>query len=180
MILLTLLRTLTVITRIINKSIETSVFPKQWKVALVKPTPKKPHPNEYKDLRPISILPFMSKILERVVCTQMTEYLEANNILPKKQSGFRKSRSTATALMDVVDDILSAQDVGEGTLLVLLDFSRAFDTINTTLLLSKLAYYGFDNLTIKWFASYLTSRTQFVKINKNNGSECISTTLPVP
>jgi hypothetical protein len=179
MILLTLPRSLNTITTIINKSLETGVFPEQWKRAVIKPIPKTQHPLSYKDLRPISILPFMSKILEKVVAEQMTEYLESNGILPSKQSGFRKGRSTSTALADVVDDILAAQDIGEGSLLVLLDFSRAFDTIDTTLLLSKLAFYGFDYLTLKWFNSYLTGRSQYVKICKDDGSELVSRSLPV-
>lgn len=104
------------------------------------------------------------------MCTQMTDYVEKNSILPEKQSGFRKSHSTSTALIDVVDNILAAQDVGEGTLLVLLDYSRAFDTINHSILLTKLAFYGFDPSTLKWFSSYLSDRTQFVEILNNNGT----------
>jgi hypothetical protein len=66
------------------------------------------------------------------------------NILPLKQSGFRMGRSNATALLDVVDDILEGWDVGEASILVLLDYSRAFDTVNSSLLMAKLTYYGFD------------------------------------
>lgn len=141
MILMTLPRTLGIITRIVNKSVATGVFPEQWKKGVIKPIPKTQGPVSYNDLRPISILPFLSKILEKVVTEQITEYLESNNILPMKQSGFRKGRSTSTALIDVVDDLLAARDAGEGTILVLLDFSRAFDTIDNSLLLSKLGSY---------------------------------------
>lgn len=174
MILLTLPNTLSTITKIINTSLLTSTVPDLWKISLIKPIPKKQNVSTVKDLRPISILPCMSKILEKVVCNQMIKYLESENILPATQSGFRKSRSTATALLDVVDNVLAAQDHGMGTILVLLDFSRAFDAINVSLLLSKLAYYGFDPGTIKWFHSYLKLRSQLVEITGMNGKKAFS------
>ncbi|XP_059054939.1 uncharacterized protein LOC131848983 [Achroia grisella] len=148
MMLLTLPRTLDIITFIINKSIESSTFPAIWKTAVVCPIPKVTNPSNLSDLRPISILPFLSKVLERIVHLQVSYYLEANNILPPFQSGFRKRRGTITALLDVVDNVLAAMDKGNGTLLTLLDFSRAFECLNINLLLSKLRYYGFDEQTI--------------------------------
>lgn len=169
MLLLTMPRTLGIITSLINRSIQSGIFPEAWKVAKVRPLPKINNPVDLKDLRPISILPFMSKIIEKVVSMQLTEYLQVNDILPSKQSGFRKGRGTVTALLDVVDDILAGQDVGEGAILVLLDFSRAFDTISPTLLLSKLAYYGFDSVSMKWFSSYLSNRTQSVEVCGGKG-----------
>lgn len=109
----------------------------------------------------------------------MIEYLDTFKFLPHKQSGFRAGRSTATALLDVIDDILCGQDMGEGTILVLLDFSRAFDCINIDLLLSKLTFYGFDNATVKWFASYLSGRTQRVEVVHDDGSKVNSSASPV-
>uniref|UniRef100_A0A2A4IWQ4 Reverse transcriptase domain-containing protein n=1 Tax=Heliothis virescens TaxID=7102 RepID=A0A2A4IWQ4_HELVI len=179
MLTLTLPNTLQAITDIINKSIETCTFPSLWRHAVVCPIPKTGEPVTFKDLRPISILPCLSKILERVVYLQVIEYLEANSILPEFQSGFRKGRGTATALMDVVGNILEARDRGEGSILVLLDFSRAFDAINTNLLLSKLTYYGFDGASVDWFNSYLTDRSQLVQIHKEDGSTISSFPLPV-
>lgn len=174
MLMLTLPQTLGVITAIINMSIRTSTVPSIWKESIIKPIPKVNHPTGLKDLRPISILPLMSKILEKVVCIQMTEYLYSNSILPRKQSGFRKGRSTATALLDVIDDLLAGRDVGEGAILVLLDYSRAFDTINISLLLAKLTYYGFDHSTVKWFCSYLTNRSQRVEVTLPDGKKIYS------
>lgn len=109
----------------------------------------------------------------------MIEYLEANNILPDLQSGFRQGRGTATALADVVGNILEARDRGEGTILALLDFSRAFDAINTTLLLSKLVFYGFDSDAVEWFRSYLSGRSQYVEMHKEDGSIVSSSPLRV-
>lgn len=179
MILLTLPHTLGLITAIVNESIESGTFPDAWKTSIVRPIPKTNNPAGYKDLRPISILPFLSKIVEKAVCMQVTNFLEQNNILPKKQSGFRKGHGTATALLDVVDNILAAQDVGEGTILALLDFSRAFETLNISLLLSKLSFYGFDNASVKWFESYLSGRFQLVELDHSDGSKAISVTAPV-
>lgn len=179
MIVLTLPRTLNIITAIINRSILTSSFPSIWKCAVIRPIPKNNTPNDIKDLRPISLLPYLSKLLERVVYGQLQRYCERNNILPSLQSGFRKQRSTATALLDVVDNILSCQDEGRGTLLALLDFSRAFDSINVAVMLSKMLYYGFDHNTISWFNSYLVDRYQKVVIQKADGITIESDLKPV-
>ncbi|XP_052754193.1 uncharacterized protein LOC128201411 [Galleria mellonella] len=112
MIKLTMPYSLEAITSIINKSILSGTFPEAWRTAIVRPIPKGNDPTQFKDLRPISILPCLSKILERVVYLQVFEYLETNGMLPDLQSGFRKKRSTATALSDVVDNILEARDYG--------------------------------------------------------------------
>lgn len=168
-VLLTLPHTLSIITDIINKSIVTGVVPHQWKKALIIPLPKVDHPKEFKDLRPISILPFLSKILEKAIYIQLLKYIEVNKILPLFQSGFRKGRGTVTTLLDVTDNILAAQDDGQGSILTLLDFSRAFDSLNISLLLSKLSYYGFDHHSINWFKSYLGERFQAVKLLKDDG-----------
>lgn len=164
---------------IINTSIATCTFPDIWKLAIVRPLPKHSAPVELKDLRPISILPCMSKIMEKAVCVQLTAFIENNCILPEAQSGFRKGRSTTTALLDVTDTILCDQDQGMGTLLVLLDFSRAFDSLNLNLLLSKLNYYGFDSEALRWFNSYLSHRCQCVKLNLSDGSTLTSDIVPV-
>lgn len=170
MVLLTIPRTLKVITTIINRSLETGVFPESWKVAMVGPLPKIPHPMQIKDLRAISILPILSKVLEKIVHSQLSSFLENIKALPSVQSGFRKGLSTCTALADVVDNVVAARDKGMCTALVLLDYSRAFDCINIPLLLSKLTFYGVDRSAVKWFDSYLCNRKQLVKIRKIDGS----------
>lgn len=179
LVMLTLPNTLKCITSIVNKSILSSTFPSLWKIALVKPLPKISDPSDMKDLRPISILPFLSKVLEKAVYEQVLDFCNRNDIFPELQSGFRRGRSTASALSDVVDNILAAQDTGQGTILALLDFSRAFDSLNISMLLSKLSYYGFDESAIKWFHSYLSGREQRVEINKIDGSILASTHRPV-
>jgi hypothetical protein len=81
-------------------------------------------------------------------------FLEGHKIIPICQSGFRKRHSTPTALINVFDDILRALDKGMMTLLILLDFSKAFDTISHNLLIAKLKYIGFSINTIDWVNSY--------------------------
>lgn len=140
LIIQTLPHSLKAITHIINKSIQSSRFPHVWKIATVDPIPKNSDPADVTELRPISILPCLSKVLERVMYNQVSTYCEANDVLPSYQSGFRRGHSTNTALLDVVNNIICSQDGGKGTLLVLLDFSRAFDCINIPLMLAKLFF----------------------------------------
>lgn len=171
MIRMTLVVTLPIITRIINKSITSKKIPDTWKIAKVIPLPKGTTVEEFKDLRPISILPVLSKIVERVVYTQLSKYLEAENILPDMQSGFRGEHGTSTALAHVTDEIIQASDSGNGSILTLLDFSRAFDCINTELLLAKMSHYGLSKSTCEWFGSYLSNRSQFVQVTDDEGNQ---------
>lgn len=170
MLILSLPNSLPAITAIVNRSIETNTYPTIWQHGLVRPIPKTRCPSNINDLRPITILPCASKVLERVVADQLRAFLENNQILPPKQSGFRKAHSTTTALLHMVDDVLSAQDAGQGTLLVLLDFSRAFDCINVPLLLAKLHFHGFTIDAINWFDSYFKNRVQQVELCDSDGN----------
>lgn len=154
-----------IITHIINCCIENSYFPKLWKEAVIKPLPKITVPLNYTDLRPISILPAISKILEKAIFIQLSSYISETNILSEFQAGFRKGYSTTTALMNVCDDIVSGIDHKEETVLVLLDFSKAFDTINHRLLCSKLKYYGCSPEFVSLVNSYLENRIQKVQVN---------------
>lgn len=174
MLKLTLPKSLAVITHLINLSIESQIFPNKWKHALVIPLPKQESVQSYKDLRPISILPILSKILERIVQTQLSKYFKEYNILPQIQSGFRKYHSTATTLAHVTDDILTQSDRGNSSALILLDFSKAFDSINTELLLQKLSYYGVSSASCCWFKSFLSNRCQQVTVNLHNGTRLLS------
>lgn len=156
---------LPIILHLVNSCIETSIFPKAWKSSFLLPIPKISNPTELKDLRPISILPTLSKVIERILENQVREYIELHKILPSTQSGFRKDHSCVTALLKVTDDILEATDRGELTALVLLDYSKAFDRLNHQLLLAILKYLGFSKDACKLIKSYLTGRTQCVKLN---------------
>lgn len=167
------------ILHIINCCLEQGYFPESWKQSLIVPLPKTPNPVDYSDLRPISLLPILSKILEKVIYQQLNEYLNEKNLLPVYQSGFRKGYSTTTALSCLCDDIITASDKGQATVLALVDFSKAFDTLNHKLLISKCKYFGFDTLALRWLDCYLTGRCQLVKIG-SAVSESKSITSGVP
>nr|CAI5869801.1 unnamed protein product [Callosobruchus analis]CAI5869804.1 unnamed protein product [Callosobruchus analis] len=156
---------LPIITHLINTCIELSAFPDSWKVSHITPIPKNSNPNVFKDLRPISILPTLSKVIEKILERQIRKYLDSYKILPQHQSGFRKGYSCSTALLKVTDDIMEATDRNELTALALLDYSKAFDTLNHELLLAILEFIGFSKESVQLIRSYLTNRKQIVKIN---------------
>ena len=154
-------------TDIINDSLVTGVFPSFYKTALVKPLLKKStlDPNDMKNYRPVSNLPFMSKILEKVVAYQLLRHLNTYNLFSGFQSAYRPGHSTETALLKVVNDLLSALDEGKFSILVLLDLSAAFDTIDHDILLHRLHHvFGIQGTALSWFRSYLTNRFQMVSI----------------
>lgn len=154
---------LPVITHLINVCIENSTFPKAWKTSYIIPLPKNNHPSSFTDLRPVSILPTLSKVIEKICEKQIREHLNSFEILPKFQSGFRPGHSCATALLRVVDDILHATDINEVTILALLDYSKAFDKLNHKLLLAILSYVGFSHDANNFIRCYLGDRTFMVK-----------------
>jgi len=159
-----------VLEHILNFCLQSGVFPSLWKLANVLPLPKILNPTCCADLRPVSILCLFAKVLEKLVHDQMYDYVVDNNLVNPLQSGFRKGHSTATALVKVADDIRKSMDDRTLTLLVLLDFSKAFDRVNHTLLLIKLKKLGFSWSVIKWLHDYLTNRFQRVM----SGDEFIS------
>ena len=167
------------LTFLINKCLISSYFPLVWKCANVLPVPKVSNPSGISDFRAISILPILSKVLEKVMYNQLNSFATSKNILPSTQSGFRSLHSTTTALLHVSDEILRACDKGMTTSLVLLDFSRAFDTLDHAMLLAKLKYFGLSERAVKLFSSYLDNRKQRVCIDKNR-SDFLSLGRGVP
>ena len=136
-------------------------------MALVKPLPKINIPIAASDFRPISLLPAVSKVIEKLAAKQMVEYLKSKMLLDKNQSAYKQNHSTLTALLTITDDIYDALDNTEVCLLVLLDFSKAFDCANHRLILAKLKKFGFHNQSLKWVESYLSKRSQQVCTEEN-------------
>ena len=127
---------------------------------------------EFSNYRPITNIAFLSKTIERAAAAQTLNYLTKNNFLAKFQSAYRQFHSMETALLRVCNDILQAIDKGQEVVLVLLDFSSAFDTIDHKVLLDRLRIrYGFSGTVLDWFGSYLSNRTQSLKIGKDLSSE---------
>lgn len=161
-----------IITSLCNRSLALGVFPDPLNIAVVRPIYKSGDDTDLNNYRPISVLNFLSKIFEKVAYTQLMEHLKQNNILSTCQYGFRPLRSTETALQNFVDVVLTAFDENKFTISVFLDLSKAFDTVDHTILLNKLEHYGVRYTTLKWFKSYITSRMQSVKLNKGFSSQC--------
>lgn len=167
------------ITNIINCCILEAYFPLSWKQAVIIPIPKIEEPTEFKHLRPISILPIFSKIFEKIINQQLRDHINDYNILPENQSGFRPAHSCTTAILKITDDIHDAADKGMLTALVLLDYSKAFDTLNHELLLAILNFIGLDTKAINLIKSYLQMRTQKVTLN-NSTSDPLPLSVGVP
>ncbi|KAK6175986.1 hypothetical protein SNE40_014357 [Patella caerulea] len=160
---------LPVITCIINKSLEFGVVPQSLKEAVVKPLLKKPHleVSSLSNYRPVSNLSFLSKILEKAVKSQLMDHLNHHDLMDEFQSAYRVGHSTETGLLRVTNDIQMSVDAGSISLLVLLDLSAAFDTINHDRLLVCLKHdFGLDGIILNWFDSYLTNRLQSVLVDK--------------
>ncbi|CAM1302576.1 Uncharacterised protein r2_g1254 [Pycnogonum litorale] len=162
------------ITQLLNKCITDCEFPNELKIARVIPIFKKGSKLSCSNYRPISILNCLSKVFERIIFNQIYEYINCNNLLYPFQSGFRPSYSTETALINLIDMIRCNTDKGEYTGLLLLDLEKAFDTVNHTILLSKMEAMGFSSSSINLIRSYLNNRIQFCSVN---GIE--SSTLPL-
>ncbi len=156
-----------------------SIVPDDFKVACVVPLYNKGDHNLEGNYRPISILPVVSKVFERIVHNQLTMYLNSFDILYDYQSGFRKDFSTDSALVYLTDRIRSNSDKGNFTGLVLMDLQKAFDTVNHDIILNKLRTIGFKDDCIKWFRSYLCNRKQFTDVNGQH-SEFENVTCGVP
>ena len=156
------------LTQILNNSLKNAYVPKSFKSSLIRPLIKKPDldANVLKNYRPVSNLPYISKILEKVVDARLESHLSSNSLHEVHQSAYRKFHSTETALLKVQNDILNSLDQNDVTILVMLDLSAAFDTIDHTTLLYRLEHhFGIAGKPLEWVTSYLNDRFQTVTIN---------------
>ena len=159
---------LPIITKMINLSLESGLFADDWKCALVLPLLKKPGLDLlYKNYRPVSNLQYVSKLTEKAVFEQIHTHMTTHSLYPEFQSSYRKNHSTETALVRVTNDILMKMNTQEPvTLLVMLDLSAAFDTVNHNILLTRLnEELGICGVALEWFKSYLANRGQRITID---------------
>ena len=159
---------LPIITAIVNASMDSSCVPRAFKCAQIRPLLKKPtlDPDILKHYRPVSNLPFIAKVLEKVVDTRFERHLLSNGLHEELQSAYCRSHSTETALLKVQSDILESLDNGCVTVLVMLDLSAAFDTIDHGILLHRFEnLIGISGAALGWIASYLHDRYQVVVID---------------
>ena len=160
---------------IINKSLEQGHFPESLKSAAVKPTLKKTNldKDDYSNYRPVSNLSCLSKIIEKCVNIQLLKYLDQHELFAPCQSGYRKSYSCETAIVKIHNDVMMMIDEKSNVLLVLLDLSAAFDTINHDILIQRLKnMYGINGTVLKWIKSYLNGRSFTVTIKRSSSSSC--------
>ena len=157
---------LPVITKMINISLDSGYFPSAWREALVLPTLKKAGLDTvFKNYRPVSNLSFISKVTEKAVFIQIDNHMKKHDLYPSLQSAYRKNHSTETALLKVTNDVLMKMNSQHAVLLVLLDLSAAFDTVDHSLLLRRLqTSFGISGAPLDWFTSYLMARRQRVSI----------------
>ena len=155
---------------IVNKSLITGKFPCSWKEAKVKPLFKTGAKDDKNNYRPISILPTVSKLIEKWVESKFSKYLNEYNLLHQSQSGFRSKHSTESAIVRMIDSWLKAVNDGKLTGCVMVDFRKAFDLVDRKILLNKLKCYKCDVNCLSWFESYLSNRTQRVSLNNNHSA----------
>ena len=150
---------------IINQSLRTGIFPEKLKIAQVMPLYKKDSPHTFDNYRPISLLPVISKVFEKAVYIQLYNYMVKHQLLYKSQYGFRQEHSTELAALEFTDRIMHHLDNKKIPVTIFLDLSKAFDTLDHSILLDKLYYYGIRNTPLDWFKSYLNNRCQYVDFN---------------
>ena len=150
---------------IINTSFVKGTFPLLWKMAEVTPILKDGDHEQANNNRPVSLLPILSKVCEKVTLTQFMTFLESKQRLSTEQSGNKRFHSTETSLIETTDVILEGIDKQKVTAVVLLDMSKAFDSLDHRILLLKLQDIGVSSTALRWFSSYLSNRFQAVRIN---------------
>ena len=164
---------------IITMSIVTGVYPDLLKIVKVIPIHKGGSSQDINNYRPISLLSIFDKIMEKMIHNKLYNFLEEHNILYHNQHGFRKNNSTIHALMQITERIKTSIDSGKFGCGIFIDLRKAFDTVNHSILLTKLEHYGIRGSMLKWFQSYLSGRKQFVSFN-GVSSELLENNCGVP
>lgn len=167
------------LTKLLNSCIGCGVFPDVLKTAKVVPIHKGGPGDDPGNFRPISLLPIIGKVFEKILKAQIEEYLETNSILNESQFGFRKGMSTSTAISSLVEFIYAGFEEKKLTGTCFCDLSKAFDCVSHSLLISKLEHYGFSDASVGIIASYLTNRQQFVSV-RGESSDILPVSLGVP
>ena len=155
------------LTVIINQMLNVGIFPDSLKISKVIPIYKKGDNTIFSNYRPISLLPSISKIFEKIILEQITTYLDTNNLIHKHQCGFRKNHSTEYAALHIVNYLNYELDRNRTPTNVYLDLSKAFDTLSHNILLRKLKHYGVCDSALNLMKSYLEDRKQFVQFDES-------------
>ena len=145
---------------IVNKSIREGYVPSIYKIARIVPLYKKGPTNDCGNYRPVSLLPSLSKIIEKAICAQLMKYLNTHQLLCDDQFGFRRRNQTTHVLQSMLNSITENSIKDEVTIATYIDLSKAFDCLQYNQLFSKMESLGFTDRTKKWFISYLSGRKQ--------------------
>lgn len=167
------------ITKIINQCFQSGSFPDKLKIAKVIPLYKKKDDTLLENYRPVSVLSSVSKVFERTIYNQIYQYFSDHNLFYKSQYGFRRNHSTEFATIELIDNIISEMDNKEVPLNIYLDLSKAFDTLDHSILLTKLKHYGINGIAHDLVRSYLTNRFQYIEFN-NTQSKLLPIKTGVP
>ncbi len=159
-----------ILAKVINSSFQQGIFPESLKIARVVPIHKGGSKTDVANYRPISLLSSFSKIYEKLMHKRILDFLDTNSSLFEMQYGFRPGRSCEHALLNAQNTILNSLSRNQVSLLLLIDFSRAFDLVEHNILLKKLEHLGIRGIAQEWFKTYLKGRKQFVTINGVNSS----------
>ena len=151
-----------ILLNLINKSLDQGLFPQSLKRAKKNPIFKSKDKLNIVNYRPISILPIICKVYEKVFYSRLYDYFSTNNILSSSQFGFRSGASTEHALLKFTDDILKFFDDNKVGIATFMDLSKAFDCVNHTILLTKIKRYGVHSTPLRWISSYLSNREHFL------------------
>ena len=164
------------VTHIYNLSIINAEFPSIWKVSKICPIFKggdSSSREEPKQYRPVALLPIGARLLEKIICEQVMNYLYSKDLLHSCNHGYRKHHGTITAILEAQEEAFEAMDRGEAMGIVTLDQSAAFDVIEHYILKRKMQLYGFDSHALGWFSSYLKDRSQYVALETSESEEKI-------
>ena len=156
---------------LISASLQQGIFPDKLKCAKVIPLHKGGSKSELSNYRPISLLSCFSKLYEKAVHARLAHFLTANEVLYPSQYGFRGGHSCEHALLEAQAILLNSLNKKQISALILIDFSKAFDMVDHSILLCKLDHYGIRGKALDWFRSYLTNRSQYVHVNNVNSEK---------
>ena len=163
-----------------NSCMLSGVFPDELKIDKVIPLHKSGNSNLMSNYRPISILPTLSKIFEKLIRSRIYQFLEENEVIYNYQFGFRQNHSTIHAVQTAITSVITSLNSSYQSMGIFIDFSKAFDTIKHEILLSKLSHYGIRGIALELICDYLTNRKQFVFYDNNCYSQLSDISIGVP